>query len=376
MVQKLKYNNTKIAFFAPNLEGGGAERVISILSELFFNKGYKVELLLNEAKGPYLSKLPSEIKVIQFNAKKVILALPQLISYLNENRPHILFTSHLHCSSTAIWATKLANTNTKVIVRQPTMLRSSEEKQSLKKKLNIKVFLATVKFADHIIVTSKAMAEEFLHLSRIPSKNVTTIYNPLPIDKIMQLANEPLSENEYSLNRAPTIIAVGRLEPVKDFSTLIKAFSILYKQLPIQLLILGEGPQRNELEALIRKLNLEDAVKMPGFVSNPYKYIKNSNTFVLSSLREGFPNSMVEAMACNIHIVATDCNGGTAEILEYGKWGELTPVRDPYSMAQSILDTFDSNYNIDTYKRAQNFSLDKIFYQYCQVFDICLENSH
>ena len=106
-------------------------------------------------------------------------------------------------------------------------------------------------------------------------------------------------------------------------------------------MILGDGPLRSELEALIIELGLEDVVSLLGYVENPLKYFARADVFVLSSHVEGLPNVLVEAMMCGCTPVSTDCPTGPREVLHDGKYGYLVPVRDPVAMAIGIEKALD-----------------------------------
>ena len=113
---------------------------------------------------------------------------------------------------------------------------------------------------------------------------------------------------------------------VKDFAALIRAFANLRARRHARLLILGEGELRGELERLASDLGVAEDVGMPGFYANPYALMSRASVFVQSSQWEGLPSVLVEAMACGTPVVATDCPGGTREILEDGRLGTLVPV--------------------------------------------------
>lgn len=369
-VVKTINNRKRICLFAPNLEGGGAERVISILAAYLSESGYQVDLILVEAIGPYLNDIPDSVKIIDFQCKRVISTLPKLIKYLSNQKPDILFTSHMHASTAALWAVKLACVKTRVFIRQPTMLIPSSQKQSWNSKLRRKLFLITSKSAYRIIVTSESMSKEFRSLSSVSSDKIIVIHNPVPIDVIQEKSLEPNGHSWFEKGQPPVILAVGRFTTVKDFKTLIKAFYIVHNQMSARLIILGEGSLRLELESLIKHLGIEEFVQMPGFVSNPYHYMKSSKVFVLSSLWEGFPNSMVESMACGTAIVATNCDGGTSEILEYGKWGELVPIKNEIRMADAIIETLNIKNPPNVTERVKGFSIQQIFKEYEELFNL------
>lgn len=359
----------RICFFSPNFLGGGAERVISILAKNFSEQGYKVDLIVIEKVGPYLKDIPDSVNIIDFNCKKMVLSLPKLVQYLKNTNPDILFTSHIHVSTMVAFAKFISRVETKVVIRQPTMLAPAKKEKSLSNLLRLELFLMSLKFVNKIILTSEYMKEEFLRYSLKNINKVVIIHNPVDISKIQKESCEQVCHDFFDdSENTPVIIAVGRLNKVKDFSTLIKAFSIVRKHTSCRLIILGEGELRSELIHLAKELNLLDQISMPGFVENPYKYMKNSNLFVSSSLWEGFPNGLVEAMACGLNIVATNCEGGSAEILENGKWGKLVPINDEITLATEITKLLKNKPSFNVIERANDFATDKIISKYEKVF--------
>jgi glycosyltransferase involved in cell wall biosynthesis len=149
--------------------------------------------------------------------------------------------------------------------------------------------------------------------------------------------------------------------------TLIKAFEIVKAQRQVSLVIVGKGPEQRKIEGLISDLGLSEGVHLPGFDANPYKWIAAATVFVSSSIGEGFPNAIAEALALGRPIVATDCPGDTAELLGYGKWGRLVPVGDPERMADAILAALDDPDPPDGRVRAADFSPSKITSAYLNV---------
>lgn len=139
------------------------------------------------------------------------------------------------------------------------------------------------------------------------------------------------------------IISIGRLNEAKNFDVLIRAFAELRKQRAVRLVILGEGELRGILNNLLSELGLDNsAVSMPGFVTNPYAWLARCSLFVLSSRREGLPGALIEAMACGVPVVSTNCLSGPAEILEGGRWGRLVPVGDENALAQAMAEVLDT----------------------------------
>jgi len=132
-------------------------------------------------------------------------------------------------------------------------------------------------------------------------------------------------------------------------------------------MILGEGEERPKLESLVRELRLEEDVSLPGFIDNPFKYMKRAAVFVLSSRWEGLPNVLIQALACGTPVVSTDCPSGPAEILEGGKWGRLVPVGNVEELAEAIMATLNDPSPPEVAKRAQDFRIEKPAENYLRV---------
>lgn len=196
--------------------------------------------------------------------------------------------------------------------------------------------------ADCNITVSKMARYDLISNYKLKSEKVKCIYNFLNIDKIFELSKESI-EKEYShLFTGRTIINVGRLNYQKGHWHLIKALKVLTLKIPdIKLVIIGDGELKQRILELVKNLNLENNVFLLGFRPNPFKYIAKSDCFVLSSLYEGFPNVLVEALACSSCIVSSDCKSGPRELLapntditnesqdvEITEYGILTPQLD------------------------------------------------
>jgi glycosyltransferase involved in cell wall biosynthesis len=161
---------------------------------------------------------------------------------------------------------------------------------------------------------------------------------------------------------------VGRLDKQKDFPTLIRAFAQVKQQLPARLMILGEGQDRKLLSDLVQELGLEKDVALPGFVDNPFAYMKRSALFVLSSLYEGLPTVLIEAIAVGTPVVSTDCKSGPAEILENDRYGKLVPVGDIPAMAQAIINALENPLDSTLLQqKAGEFLLEKAVEQYLEL---------
>ena len=166
------------------------------------------------------------------------------------------------------------------------------------------------RFADSIVAVSRGAAEDFRRVTGIPADRISVIYNPFPVQQILQSSRQEVKHSWFAQGEPPVILAVGRLSIQKDYPTLLKAFALVRKRRAARLIFLGQGEQYQRLNTLARQLGIAMDTAFLGFVSNPFAYMARSSVFVLSSTFEGFGNVLVEAMACGTQVVSTDCPSG------------------------------------------------------------------
>ena len=178
-------------------------------------------------------------------------------------------------------------------------------------------------------------------------EKLEVIYNPFDIEKIKIKSNDysEIKADEKKLLEDNYIIMVSRLElKMKDFNTLIKAFKIVnQKRKDIKLYLLGEGPDREKIENMIKNEDLQEYIKLLGVKKNPYPWIKNSKLLVHSSRYEGFGLVLVEALILGKVVISSNCKVGPREILNNGEYGSLVEVGDYNAMAQEILELLQEN---------------------------------
>ena len=378
LAQKLRAGEKmKLALFLPSLRGGGAERVMVNLARGFVERGLQVDLVLARAEGPYLSQVPKEVRVVDLGAQRVLHSLPGLVRYLREERPQAMLSALNHANIVAIWAKLLARVKTRLVVSERTTLsRSTENASSIRVKFIPFLVKAFYPYADVVVAVSRGVAEDLIARIGLTAEKIKVIYNPVVTPELFTKAEEPLDHPWFRPGEPPVILGVGRLTKPKDFPTLIRAFALVRKERPARLMILGEGEERPNLEALVRELGLEEDVALPGFVENPYKYMKRAAVFVLSSRWEGLPTVLIEAMALGTPVVATDCPSGPAEILEGGKWGRLVAVGNETSLARAIILALSKPVNAGELRsRAQLFSVDGVVQLYLDLLGVLRSGS-
>jgi len=355
----------KLSLFLLSLGGGGAERVGVNLAKGFaeIHKA-EVDLVIAKAQGSPAYRIPPGINVVSFEIKSlpqnVCQAVIKLSRYLRREKPTALISLVDHYNFLPLLANKLARTGTKIIVSFHINLSlRARNTPTVKSKLIPYIVRFFLPWADAIVAVSKGVAKDLAEITGLPEERIRVIYNPVVTPELFAKAEEPVDHPWFRPGEPSVILGVGRLTAQKDFPTLIRAFALVRKKRSARLMILGEGEDRPKLEALVRELGLENDVALPGFVDNPYKYMKRAAVFVLSSRWEGFGMVLVEAMACGTPVVATDCPSGPREILEDGKWGKLVPVGDAKQFAHAIEATLDEPMHPEVVRRAGDFTLEK-----------------
>lgn len=359
----------RTAFFLPSLRGGGAERSILHLVNGLAERGLLIDLVVVEAVGPYLDLLSSAVRLIDLHAGRTLRAIPGLMRYLRKTQPTCLLSVMDHVNIIALIARRLSRIPCRIIISTHTVM-SVAASHSLNKRERLIPYLSRLVYpwADSIVAVSKVVADDLVHCLGLPRERIHVIYNPVAISELMSQSKIPIDHPWLTSGKAPVILGVGRLTPVKDFPTLIRAFNEVRSERDARLVILGEGEQREDLEALIQLLDMEEDVNLPGFVENPFSYMAQAAVMVLSSRTEALPSVLIQAMACGTPVVSTDCPGGVREILEDGKYGELAPVGDAHRLAQAILSTLDNPAKPEWLQRkAAEFSLENSLNRYLSL---------
>lgn len=283
------HRGDRVAFFLPSLEGGGAERAMCRLAVGFANRGIAVDLVLAKKIGPYLQQLPAAVRVVDLHASRMLASVPGLVRYLRDERPSCLISALSHANVIAILSHLLARSSAKLIVSERTpLVQSQANAKFLRDRILPFLMRALYNRADHVIAVSRGVADQLAALG-VPRDKIAVIHNPVVDSALLEKANEALDHPWFVPDAPPVIVAAGRLEREKDFQTLIRAFSLVRKTRPVRMMVLGEGEGRTELHHLAQQLGVAGDVSLPGFVDNPYKYMKRATAFALSSLFEGFP---------------------------------------------------------------------------------------
>ena len=351
---------TKVSFFIPNFNGGGAENSACELANEFVKNTINTEIIVLKDIGPTKKILSKKVNIKSLNAKKMIFSLLKFTNYIKKTNPDFIITNLNHSSFIALFAKRIFKLKYKIIITFVNKINLNLNPKNLINLIYILFIKMLIDQNTNIVTITEGIKNDLIKYWKFKPKMITVIYPPSNIDNINTLKNIKNKDKLIIDKKNKYILSVGRLSKQKDHYTLIKAFDLLEKKINSELIIIGEGKEYNKLNKLVKKLNLSKKVHFRKYTLNPYYYMKNCDLFVLSSKWEGFAIVLVSALVCKIPIISTNCRHGPSEILENGKWGRLTDVGNVEDLYKNMLDILSNNKTFaNSEKRAENFSLTK-----------------
>lgn len=322
----------KVDFYISSLSGGGAEKVLTTLAESFADRGNDVGIMSLEKRPQFYSVSDSvELSKVNNTGKT---KLAEMISdffairkRLKQRNADVNISFLSRCNILVLYASMF--TSKKVIVCDRNNPLMEHSMRVFKRSCRLYRFASAVFVQTEKI---KSFYPEYLQ------DKIYVLENPIDFDELHnQIDNK-------KIDREDAIISIGRLEKQKDFTTLIKAFSLVANDYPSwKLRIFGKGDMKDELVALANGMGLGDRVQFCGRTEEPFYELKKSKIFVLSSNYEGFPNALCEAMAAGVACISSDCVSGPNELINQGENGYLFPVGDYESLAQYLRECIESD---------------------------------
>lgn len=331
------HRRIRVLFVLLNLAGGGAERVVLDVLRHLDTTVFDPLLLILKREGVYWDEIPAGLRVEHLveGGRRFRQSLPHVASTVIERaRSADVIVGCLELDSTyfALFGG--------LIARRPVV---GWVHIALEPYLRIVAPQArrwvrwTYPRLTAAVCPSEGAARSLRSVTALPVERIHVVPNLFDTARIEQMSTDALPDWAARVMVKPTVVAIGRLVPHKGFDVLIRAHGRLRNSgIDHNLLILGEGPQRDALDVLVKDLSLRASVFMPGFVHNPYPFLKRAMVFALASRLEGMPIVLLEAMALGAPIVATDCESGPAEMLDRGRYGLLVPPGDEDALAGGI----------------------------------------
>ncbi|WP_312765728.1 glycosyltransferase [Epilithonimonas sp.] len=345
-----------IIFILPDLETGGAERIITTIANHLPRDKFSPSILLLRKEGAYLDFLNPDVEIIDIQTPRIRHSLKPILLEIKRRKPDIVFSGFGEVNAYLSLFIRLFP-KTKFIARETNVVSQHVTRKE------IRFFYKFYNGYDKIIAQSNDMQYDLVKNFGIKKKKLIKINNPVDIDFIEEKLNISERPIEFS-HQHKNVVAIGNLSARKGFDNLLKVFSRLKSQ-NILLHILGDGKDKEMLLQMKEMLGL-DHVIFHGKKSNPYQYLKYADLFVLSSRYEGFPNVLLEAGACGIYSLANNCQGGINEIILDQINGEIANIEDHDSFAEKIKHAVYKSNNKENIKESikNRFSKDIIMDKY------------
>ena len=317
----------RILIVIPRLIAGGSERVLTTIAKKLDRERFQVHVAVLSNDNPnQLDVFPSHIALHRLNVSRARYAGLALLRLIWTLHPHVVLAAGGVSGVLAVATAKL--TCTPVIVRQGTMPVSSA--------LRLQdwagsAFAWSQRNADRVICQSTAMAREVVTASGVAPQNVRLLFNPVQ-------QPETSGTEARTADHLPRLLVVSRLAPEKQIDLVIRAVAILKREYPeATLTILGEGPCRQELEALAFREVCDNSVRFAGYQADPIRWMRRSNLLVMASEFEGLPNVVLEALSVGLPVVAIACPGGLADIAETTSSVTLVDEATPSALADAMM---------------------------------------
>ena len=360
----------RIAFYCnlmgwPKRSAGGVRQWVLTMANALVQRGFDVDVLSEAPRWKFVDEPQLDPRVGRVVLGKVfarrrldayVRAHPgvRVVAALNEFNIGAAKLKRRHGARAYVMLTQRENLSADVQWRSPK--RYERAADEIRRNFGA---------ADAVVSVSQGLTDDLRENFGIDPARLHTIYNPTYREAYVRQAQDPVDHPWLVAKDQPVVIAAGRLHFVKGFGDLLDAFAIVRRARPARLIILGEGKEREALQAKVEQLGLQDCVAMPGRVPTTAPWFARSDLFVLSSKREGLPAVLIEAMSVGTPVVATDCPSGPHEILDGGRLAPLVPVGDTAALAAAMLRVLEHRPDpAPLQARAQEFSLERALASY------------
>ncbi len=341
----------QVTLLMRSLTGGGAERVMLNLALGLSRRGLRVDIVATAGGQSLPEDAPETLKLIALEHWQVgrwalswqrpvfrtLVRCGALVQYLKRVQPPVLLSAMHYLNETAILAVKAAGGRTRCVVAEHTNLTlESRYVEQWQARFSPILVRCLYPLADQVLAVSEGVAADLAPTARLDLNDIQVLYNPVLSKALYEQAEDEIEHEWLQPGAAPVVMGMGRFVRQKNFGLLLQAFALLLLERPeVRLMLVGGGRDRVALEQMATELGISDRVEFLDFVDNPAAYLKRARVLALSSSWEGLPTVMIEALALDCPVVATDCPSGPAELLAEQR-GRLVPPGSPKAMAKAL----------------------------------------
>ena len=360
-----------ICIVTPTLTYGGAEKnAVNLANE--FVKKHDVSIVVFKRSKQLFGLIDKRVRVFDLGVQKIRYVLNKLRKKLKLIKPDCVL-SVMMGSNIPLGVLSFMRHKYCVVFREVSTMNKRIENGSFNKMLKIKLMQLSYRKADVIIANSFDTKKDLIKYRIAKDEKIVVLGNPVLPDNYKDLMREYVGHKWLDNDKYKVVLMVGRLVPAKNNILVVKVFSEIIKKIKeARLIIIGTGISEKEIQEKVDELKINEYVDMIGYRKNTYPYYNKSHLFILSSNYEGFGNVLVEALACGVKVVSTDCPGGPRDILGNGRYGRLVPVNNPNVMYETILSTLlEPDINRDERMAwAASFRADKIAEKYFDTMNL------
>lgn len=364
----------KIVLFGDFQESGGVERCFANMIPIWSDLGHLVEIVGYRTAVPFYPDELNHVDFIHLGTRGRLRTVLALWRHLRQTQPQaVIGTGHISNTILARANRLPGIENIRCLLNvQNDFVASRKDRLGRKRARKLKEVRRLYPLADGLVATSQGIADNLSRHAGLGDLPVHVIHSGVITPSILARANETVDHPWLDTPRSvPVVLGVGRFAAQKDFPTLIRAFARVRSAFNARLVILGEGPERENMETLVRELGISEHVSMPGFVENPYAWMRRADVFVLSSAWEGFGNVVAEALGLGTPVVTTDCASGPSEILGHGRYGRIAPVGDYDALAEATIRTLrEGRLPYDHVQARQPFTDRYAAHRYLETFGL------
>lgn len=367
-----KNDKIKIIFVLPALTAGGAERVLITLMNDLDRIKYELVFITISDEGPMKNIIDHNIPFHSLQGKRTSRAILKLYGKIKELKPDVVVSTMAHMNF-CVLLLKPFFSKTHFIVREAVTPSFFLDKPSIKSTIIKNGYKRLYPRADCVISPAQTIIDEFKNTLSMPCKNHVLLRNPVDIERIRKEESTPF---EYTGEKKNTLhfIASGRLHHQKGFDRLISILPEMNSPYDWKLTILGEGPERQALENLVKEKELQHKIDLPGFSNHPWPHYAAADCFLMPSRWEGLPNAALESLACGTPVIATHESGGIEEIMNCANEGDVTVVPDMVSFLKAMEKrTPDLVQKFRPSLLPEDFDKTKVMTQFSQIIDSVLE---